>query len=219
MPAYVVALIQSISDMETYQRYVAQVEATLAPFRGRFLARKPEPEALEGAGAPSRAVVLEFPDEAAARAWHASPAYQPVMRLRQSASRGTLLLLPAHPPSVAARMDDVCYVEHVTSDVAATRALLEAAHGWRFAQPDPALGGSLVAALPSGARCGIRAPMHEEEAPITRSYVRVRDAREAAAIVQKHGGELGLAPTQLGAHGTIAIYFAGGVEHGLWQLP
>lgn len=98
MPAYVVALIHSISDAETYKRYVAQVEATLQPFGGRFLARKPEPVPLEGGPAPSRAVILSFPDEAAARAWHASPAYQPVMRLRQSASSGTLLLLPGYEP-------------------------------------------------------------------------------------------------------------------------
>lgn len=98
MPAYVVALIESISDPETYKRYVQQVEATLKPFGGRFIARKPEPEALEGGPAPSRAVILEFPDEAKARAWHASPPYQPVMKLRQSASKGTLLLLPGYVP-------------------------------------------------------------------------------------------------------------------------
>ncbi len=96
MPAYVVALIQSISDPETYKQYVGQVEATLAPFGGRFLARRPGPETLEGGPAPSRAIILEFPSEEKARAWHASPAYQPVMRLRQSASQGTLLLLPGY---------------------------------------------------------------------------------------------------------------------------
>ncbi|HUR69484.1 MAG TPA: DUF1330 domain-containing protein [Candidatus Thermoplasmatota archaeon] len=97
MPAYVVALIQSVHDPETYKTYVAQVEATLAPFGGRFLARKPGPEALEGAAVPARAIILEFPSEEHARRWHASPAYQPVMRLRQSASTGTLLLLPGYP--------------------------------------------------------------------------------------------------------------------------
>lgn len=99
MPAYVVALIQSVSDAATYKEYVGQVEATLAPYGGRFIARKPDPEMLEGAAAPSRAIILEFPDEDKARAWHASPAYQPVMKLRQSASTGTLLLLPGYRPA------------------------------------------------------------------------------------------------------------------------
>lgn len=218
MPAYVVALIESISDPETYKTYVGQVEATLAPFGGRFLARKPDPEAFEGK-APSRAIVMEFPDEASARAWHASPGYQPVMRLRQSASKGSLLLLPAYPPSTAVREGAVCYVEHVTEDVEGTRALLEAVHGWRFAAPEADLGGSLVATLPGGARCGIRAPMHPEEKPITRSYVRVRDVAAASKQVEKLGAEVLLTPMQLGAQGTIDIYRIGGVEHGLWQLP
>lgn len=99
MPAYVLALIASIHDPEAYKGYVAQVEATLTPFGGRFLARVPGPTLLEGGPAPSRAIVLEFPSEENARAWHASPAYQPVMRLRQSASNGTLLLLPGYAPS------------------------------------------------------------------------------------------------------------------------
>jgi uncharacterized protein (DUF1330 family) len=100
MPAYVVALIESIHDPESYKQYVSQVGATLVPFGGRFLARKPDPEALEGEGVPSRAIVLEFPSVEDARAWHASPAYQPVARLRQGASKGTLLLLPGYaaPP-------------------------------------------------------------------------------------------------------------------------
>lgn len=96
MPAYVVALIRSISDPDTYKKYVAQVEATLAPFGGRFLARRPDPEVLEGGPAPSRTIILQFPDEDAARAWHASDAYQPVMRLRRAASEGMLVLLPEY---------------------------------------------------------------------------------------------------------------------------
>lgn len=98
MPTYVVALIAAVTDPETYKRYVAQVEATLAPFGGRFLARVPGPAALEGGPAPARAVILEFPSEERARAWHASPGYRPVMELRQSASQGTLLLLPGYAP-------------------------------------------------------------------------------------------------------------------------
>ncbi len=99
MPAYVVALIQRIHDPETYKSYVAQVEATLAPFGGRFLARKPDPELLEGPHAPSRAIILEFPSLEQARAWHSSPAYEPVMKLRQSASQGMLLLVPGYVPA------------------------------------------------------------------------------------------------------------------------
>lgn len=218
MPAFVVALIQSISDAETYKRYVAQVEATLQPFGGRFLARKPDPEALEGSGAPSRAVILGFPSEAKAREWHASPGYQPVMRMRQSASKGLLLLLPAYgAPTVAE--NDVYYVEMVSADVPATRALLEQSYGWRFEQMGPELGGSLVAALPNCTRCGLRAPLRDDEQPITRTYVRVADARAAVDRAEKLGATIGLPPVELPGHGTIAIYFIGGVQQGVWQTP
>lgn len=218
MPAYVVALIHAISDAETYKRYVGQVEATLAPFGGRFIARKPDPELLEGGSAPSRSVILEFPSEAQARAWHDSPSYQPVMRMRQSASTGTLLLLPGYgAPTVAE--NDVYYVEMVSADVPATRALLEGTYGWRFQEMGPELGGSLVAVLPNGTRCGLRASMHEQEKPITRTYVRVADAKAAVARAEKLGAFVGLPPVELPGHGTIAIYFMGGVEIGVWQLP
>ena len=222
VPAYVVALIESISDPETYKSYVAQVEATLAPFGGRFLARKPDPAVLEGAFTPSRAVVLEFPDEAAVRAWHASPAYQPVLRLRQSASKGTLLLLPGHADAAAARrvaMRDVCYVELVTADVEAMRRACEQTHGWAFAAPDEALGGAVVATLRGGARCAIRAPLDATEKPVTRAYVRVADADEAVKRAEGAGAMIALPVVALPGHGRIAICIVGGVEHGLWELP
>lgn len=217
MPAFVVALIHAISDAETYKRYVAQVEATLRPFDGRFIARKPDPERFEGASGPSRAVILQFPSEQQARAWHASPGYQPVMRMRQSASTGTLLLLPSYGAPVGE--GDVEYVEMVVNDVAATRALLEATHGWRFEAMDPELGGSLVATLPNGTRCGLRAPMHEMEKPLTRAYVRVADVKAAVERARKAGAEVGLDAMEIPGHGTIAIWFIGGVEQGVWQLP
>lgn len=221
MPAYVIALIQTIADPDTYKRYVAQVEATLAPFGGRFIARKPEPDALEGGSAPARAVIMEFPSEEQARAWHASPGYKPVMELRQSASKGTLLLLPGYGSAPAPRvpMNEVCYVEMVAADVEATVRFCEDVFGWAFRPADADLGGSRVATLPSGTRCAVRGPLNDEEEPLTRAYVRVANAESAVARAQRHGATLALPPTQLGPHGTIAIWFVQGVQQGVWQLP
>lgn len=120
---------------------------------------------------------------------------------------------------MAVREGEVYYTEHVTTDVDATRAVLEALHGWRFSDPDPALGGSIVAKTPGGARCGIRAPLRETEMPITRAYVRVASAARAVARARRKGAEIALPPTRLGKHGTIAIYILAGVEHAVWQLP
>lgn len=221
VPAYVVALIESIADPDAYKRYVAQVEPTLRPFGGRFLARKPDPDVLEGALRPSRAIVLAFPDEASVRAWHASPAYQPVMGLRRSASTGTLLLLPGYAEAGAPRVGigEVHYVEMVASDVAATRRACEEAHGWRFAEPDPVLGGAVVATLPSGTRCAIRAPLRSDERPVTRTYVRVADVEQAGKRAEAAGAKLALPSMDLEGHGRIAIWIVGGIETGAWQLP
>lgn len=114
---------------------------------------------------------------------------------------------------------DIHYLEIVSDEVERTRELLSRAHGWSFGEPQPDLGNAVVAELPGGSRCGIRAPMSPEEQPIVRTYLRVDDVDAEARRAVEHGAMLALAPTQLGAHGTIAIYFIGGIQQGIWQLP
>lgn len=97
MPAYILALVD-VTNPEGYKEYVAGVAATLPAFGGKFIARVPGPEALEGGPAPGRAVILEFPSVEHARSWHASKEYAPLLAMRQRNSRGTLLLLPGYEP-------------------------------------------------------------------------------------------------------------------------
>ena len=91
MAAYVIGDIGEIRDQETYAKYRAQVLATIEKYGGRFLVRGGAHETLEGKWRPGRVVVLEFPDMAAAKAWHSSKAYAPLLKLRQSASEGSLV--------------------------------------------------------------------------------------------------------------------------------
>lgn len=112
------------------------------------------------------------------------------------------------------------YFEIVTPDVEAARDLYATAYSWPFEQKQRAeLGNAFVAALPDGSRCGIRAPLHEQEKPIVRIYLRVRDLDAAVASVSQHGAVIALEPTEIPGHGRIAIYRHGGIEQGLWQLP
>ncbi|HEU4642550.1 MAG TPA: hypothetical protein VFS44_08855 [Gemmatimonadaceae bacterium] len=114
----------------------------------------------------------------------------------------------------------VYYMEVVTNDVSGARTLYHQVYGWDFQAMGPELGNSFVAELPDGSRCGIRAPMHEQERPIVRTYIRVNDIERAARRVEALGGMLALPPMEIPGHGTIAIYImAGGIEQGLWQLP
>ena len=89
MSVYLIATID-VTDSAAYERYRAQVPATIERYGGRFLVRGGAIEALEGEVIPKRVVVVEFPDQERARTWWDSPEYAPLKALRKSASRGDL---------------------------------------------------------------------------------------------------------------------------------
>ena len=72
--------------------YLARIDATLAPFGGRFLVHGARPTPLEGAF-EGDLVVIGFPDRAAAEGWYTSPAYQAILPLRLGASEGETFLI------------------------------------------------------------------------------------------------------------------------------
>jgi uncharacterized protein (DUF1330 family) len=68
-------------------KYKAAAPATIAAAGWRYLVRGGELVVLEGDWQPSRMVVLEFKDMAAARRWYESEAYQEARKLREGAAR------------------------------------------------------------------------------------------------------------------------------------
>lgn len=92
MAAFVIGEIDVI-DTATYDEYRKGVLATVQKYGGRFVARGGRAETLEGAGPAKRVVVLEFPSYERALEWYRSAEYAPLIRLRQQASRGRLLLV------------------------------------------------------------------------------------------------------------------------------
>jgi uncharacterized protein (DUF1330 family) len=91
MKAYVIATM-TITDQARYDRYRAQVVATLAPFGATFLVRGGAFAVKEGSFPHARVVVLEFPSRQAAEDWYASPAYQAIIADRLQASTGTVVI-------------------------------------------------------------------------------------------------------------------------------
>lgn len=89
MAAYLVGTIR-VTDAATWQRYVDRVGATFGPFGGSVLFRGGKAEALHGAAHGERIVVASFPDMDALRAWHASPAYQALVALRDAGAEVVL---------------------------------------------------------------------------------------------------------------------------------
>lgn len=110
------------------------------------------------------------------------------------------------------------YLEIVTTEVDAVCETYEAANGLQFGEPDPELGNARTAESPEGGLVGVREPMHEEEEPVVRPYWLVDDIEAAVAAAVEAGAEVAHPPQEIPGHGTFAIYFAGGTQHGLWEL-
>jgi uncharacterized protein (DUF1330 family) len=91
-PAYAVGLFGPVTMDHGIETYLARVDATLAPFGGRFLIHGGTVEPLEGEWA-SDLVVIRFPDMAAARAWYRSPAYREILPLRTARVTGVVALV------------------------------------------------------------------------------------------------------------------------------
>jgi uncharacterized protein (DUF1330 family) len=85
MPAYVI-VETDITDPERYEQYKAASPAAVAAGGGRFLVRGGELVVLEGDWQPTRLVVLEFEDLAAAKRWYESEVYQEARMLRDGAA-------------------------------------------------------------------------------------------------------------------------------------
>lgn len=91
MSAYAVAHLRKVAMGPAVVEYLKRIDATLAPFAGRFLVHGGEIEVLEGAW-PGHLIVIEFPDRARASAWYASPAYQAILRLRTDNAEGDAII-------------------------------------------------------------------------------------------------------------------------------
>ncbi len=92
MAAYVMGEIE-VTDPATYEDYSKQVMAVVTKYGGRFIVRGGRVETLEGGWAPKRFVALEFPSMEQAQKFYRSPEYAPLIKLRQKASRGKLILV------------------------------------------------------------------------------------------------------------------------------
>jgi len=92
MAAYIIAHI-AVHDPALFEQYRVGVLPTLEQFGGRYLARGGAVTVLEGPIPDRRLVVIEFPDRAAAEAFYASPAYQPLLAMRTAAATSTLVIV------------------------------------------------------------------------------------------------------------------------------
>lgn len=89
-PAYAIGHI-TIKLPEQWRDYCSKVPATLAPWRGEVVLRGRRLAVFNGLHDHTDTVVLRFPDAAAVAGWHASPAYQALIPLRDAAAEVVLV--------------------------------------------------------------------------------------------------------------------------------
>jgi len=111
------------------------------------------------------------------------------------------------------------YLEFVSTDAEAQVATLEKVHGVSFGSPVSELGNARTADMADGSIVAVRAPMHDAEDPCTRPYFLTEDIEAAVKELEGQGAEMAMLPTESPGRGSFAIYFQGGTQLGLWQLP
>ena len=93
MAAYVI-VDTKIHDAERYEEYKALARPVAEKYGGRYLARGGTMDVVDqGLWSPTRMVLLEFPDVAAARRFNDSDEYAPVKAMRHEYADSTLVII------------------------------------------------------------------------------------------------------------------------------
>jgi uncharacterized protein (DUF1330 family) len=92
MSSYAVAHMHTVTIGPEIVEYLERIDATLAPFGGRFLVHGGKVEVVEGTWS-GNLIVIEFPDRARARGWYESAAYQKILSLRTDNSESDTFLV------------------------------------------------------------------------------------------------------------------------------
>ena len=92
MSAYAVAHMRQVTMGQPIVEYLERIDATLAPFNGRFAVHGGDVEVLEGSW-PGHLIVIEFPDRGRASAWYNSGAYREIVALRTDNSESDVIMV------------------------------------------------------------------------------------------------------------------------------
>lgn len=93
---YAIAYLRDVAIGPEIVEYIQRIDATMAPYGGRFLVHGGRLTPAEGAWGGD-VVILEFPSPDDAREWYASPAYQEILPLRTQHSDSMAALVEGVP--------------------------------------------------------------------------------------------------------------------------
>ncbi len=94
---YAIGILNDVTIGPGIVEYLERIDATLAPFGGRFIIHGGVADILEGQ-TPGTLVVIEFAGRSHAEGWYASDAYQAILALRTDNSTSTILLIDGVDP-------------------------------------------------------------------------------------------------------------------------
>ncbi|GAA4814785.1 DUF1330 domain-containing protein [Nocardioides caeni] len=93
---YAIAYLRDVDFGPEIIDYIERIDATLAPYGGRFLVHGGKLTPAEGAW-DGDLVIVEFPDADAARGWYDSAEYQAILPLRTEHSTSIACLVEGVP--------------------------------------------------------------------------------------------------------------------------
>jgi uncharacterized protein (DUF1330 family) len=97
MAAYVVVNVD-VTDPVKFAEYGRGVPATIEQYGGRYLVRGGIVHPVEGEWPLKRVVILEFDSIEAARRWHGSAEYAPLLKMRLESTRSTMVFIEGYTP-------------------------------------------------------------------------------------------------------------------------
>ncbi|HEY3946575.1 MAG TPA: DUF1330 domain-containing protein [Solirubrobacteraceae bacterium] len=104
MKYYAIAQLD-ISDPSWVAEYVANVTPLVESHGGRYLARTPRVEVIEGERTPRQIfLIIEWPSKDAAEAFYDSDSYRPYRDARRAGTNGEFLLVAAEDVNGVARI-------------------------------------------------------------------------------------------------------------------
>jgi uncharacterized protein (DUF1330 family) len=95
--AYAIGILNDVRMGPPIAEYLQRIDATLAPFEGRFLVHG-APKHLREGDDPGTVVVIEFPDLDRANGWYESDAYRAIIPLRADNSASVVFVVEGVSP-------------------------------------------------------------------------------------------------------------------------
>lgn len=87
LPGYLICIVEEVTDPEALAEYRKLFPETVIAYGGeRVIGAAQRQQPVEGE-APVAILMFKFPTYEAALAWHSSPEYQPLLRMRQGATK------------------------------------------------------------------------------------------------------------------------------------